>query len=181
MITKTSFPERHDETHLPAQHDPPQPHPWLSGPHGDQGRPSGPESPTPEGPGATLSVTPGPGNGRPYGLTAERRLRRAADFQNVFDGSARAGDSLFAILGRRNGLGTPRLGLAISVKTAGNAVNRNRIKRAVRETFRIIQNDLSGVDMVVMARRGITTRTGAEMRASLEKLFRSVDKKCVRS
>ncbi len=90
------------------------------------------------------------------------------------------GDALFSVLGRSNGLGVPRLGLAISVKTAGTAVRRNRIKRAARETFRIIQHDLSGTDVVVMARRGITTRTSAEMRASLEKLFRSISKKCAR-
>lgn len=99
----------------------------------------------------------------------------------MFDGAARAGDRWFTVLGRRNKMGRPRLGLAISIKAAGNAVARNRVKRAAREAFRLMQDELGNIDIVVMARSGIHEKKGNEMRASLTSLFRSVDKKCAGS
>ena len=50
-----------------------------------------------------------------------------------------------------NGLGHPRLGLSIGRKV-GIAVRRNRIKRWIRETFRLMQHDLAAADLVVSVR-----------------------------
>jgi ribonuclease P protein component len=46
----------------------------------------------------------------------------------------------------------PRLGLAISKKNAKRAVDRNRIKRLIRESFRQNQYNLPAIDLVVMAK-----------------------------
>lgn len=67
------------------------------------------------------------------------------------------------------------------MRAAGNAVVRNRIKRAARERFRMLRGELGSVDVIVMAGRGIGNRTQAQMQASLDKLFRSIDRKCARS
>jgi ribonuclease P protein component len=48
------------------------------------------------------------------------------------------------------------LGLAISRSRTRNAAERNRIKRIVRESFRQHQRDLSGLDLVVTARKPLT-------------------------
>ena len=45
-----------------------------------------------------------------------------------------------------------RLGLAISKKNAKRAVDRNRIKRLIRESFRQNREKLPGIDLVVMAK-----------------------------
>jgi len=50
-----------------------------------------------------------------------------------------------------NGLGHPRLGLSIGRKV-GMAVRRNRIKRWIRETFRLMQHELACADLVVSVR-----------------------------
>ncbi len=47
----------------------------------------------------------------------------------------------------------PRIGITVSSKVA-NAVERNRVKRWVREAFRSVARDLPAVDVVVIARRG---------------------------
>lgn len=85
------------------------------------------------------------------------------------------------MLARPNDVGRPRLGLAISVKGAGNAVRRNRAKRAARESFRLVQNELASLDLVVLSRRGLDTGSAPAMRAELERLFVSVNKKCKKS
>ena len=170
-----------DETHLPTKQPAPQAYARLSCPHGEQERPRDFESPAAQGPGQALSVTRATRSQRRFRIPSSGRLRHAADFQAVFDRAARVGDALFTVLARPNDAGRPRLGLAVSVKSAGNAVRRNRIKRAARESFRLIQHELGNIDLVVLARRGIDTRDGARMRSSLARLYKNVNKKCKRS
>lgn len=80
------------------------------------------------------------------------RLLKPAEFSRVFKDPIRSSDRLFTILAVRNPEQTvPRLGLAISKKHARRALDRNRIKRLVRESFRQ-QPTLPVADMVVMAR-----------------------------
>jgi len=50
-----------------------------------------------------------------------------------------------------NGLGYPRLGLAISRSKIRSAANRNRLKRLLRESFRYNKERLGGLDIVVAA------------------------------
>ena len=87
----------------------------------------------------------------------DQRLLRPAQFQRVFDADdqCRSVDDFFAILARPNGSPTARLGLAIGKKHLKTAVGRNRIKRLVRESFRHHAGDLSGLDIIVLARAGV--------------------------
>jgi ribonuclease P protein component len=80
-----------------------------------------------------------------------------------------------------NGLGHPRLGLAVGVRAAGGAVNRNRVKRRIREYFREHQHLLPMVDLVVNARPAAGKATHAETAASLADHFRRVSERCARS
>lgn len=85
------------------------------------------------------------------------------------------------LIARPNGLGHPRLGLAVGVKSAGNAVNRNRIKRVARESFRRAQHDLPAIDVVVNARAAARAATNAQMVASLAALWARIRERCARS
>jgi ribonuclease P protein component len=81
------------------------------------------------------------------------RLLKPAEFSRVFKDPIRSSDRLFTILAVTNAeQAMPRLGLAISKKHAKRALDRNRIKRLVRESFRHQLQLLPMADFVVMAR-----------------------------
>ena len=93
----------------------------------------------------------------------------------------RASDPLFMVIARQNALGHARLGLAVGVKAAGNAVNRNRIKRVVREAFRHRKQELPPVDLVVNARVAAGKATNAQIATSVEALWARIGERCARS
>ena len=93
----------------------------------------------------------------------------------------RASDPYFMVIARPNGLEHARLGLAVGVKAAGNAVNRNRVKRLVRESFRQRQSGLSGLDLVVNARAAAGKASNAELTGSIADLWNRIDRRCARS
>ena len=80
------------------------------------------------------------------------RLRRPSQFRVVLAGGVRKAVGPLNVYALPNKLGQPRLGLAVS-RRVGRAVVRNRIKRRMREAFRLMQNDLpTGYDLVISAR-----------------------------
>jgi len=87
---------------------------------------------------------------RDRGCFARRnRLTHPDDFRKVFRSPVRSEDGKLLFIARRNGLEYPRLGLAIPRKWIKRAVNRNRLKRLIRESFRRHQELLGGLDIVV--------------------------------
>ena len=78
------------------------------------------------------------------------------------------------MIARPNGLDHARLGLAVGVRAAGNAVNRNRVKRVVREAFRHIHQELPAVDLVVNARPAAGKASNADMTASVMALWKRI-------
>jgi ribonuclease P protein component len=88
----------------------------------------------------------------------------------VFSRSKRSSDGLFTVLARSNDETGPRLGLAISKRAAKRAVQRNRLKRIARETFRT-QSGLASMDFVVMAGPTAKDASNGALRASLEAHF----------
>lgn len=96
----------------------------------------------------------------------EQKLRRPVEFKRVYDGGAKAGDDRLLVFALPNDLGVTRLGLSVS-KKHGGAVKRNRIKRLLREAFRLGQHDLPpGLDLVLIPRPGMNSAL-ADYRKSL--------------
>jgi len=95
------------------------------------------------------------------------RLQRREHFDNVFAEPRKSVDSCFTVFVRRNGSLPARLGLAISKRNARRAVDRNRLKRVVRESFRGFRIQLHGIDIVVLCRQGAVTAPNPRLFSSL--------------
>jgi ribonuclease P protein component len=79
------------------------------------------------------------------------RLLRPSDFERVFAARNSAANPWLVMYGAANDIGHPRLGITVSRKI-GNAVERNRWKRLLRDAFRRSQYDLPPLDLVCIAR-----------------------------
>lgn len=99
-------------------------------------------------------------------LTKRQKLRRPREFRRVYDAGCKAGDQHLLVFVLPNDLGVTRVGLSVSRKH-GTAIARNRIKRLLREAFRLGQHDLpAGLDLVLIPRPN-NTATLDEFRSSL--------------
>ena len=83
----------------------------------------------------------------------DARLLKASEFRAVFRTGRRARSGPLHARLRRNGRQRGRLGLAVSRRAARNAVIRNRVRRQLRESFRVNQRRLAGLDIVVSLSR----------------------------
>jgi len=80
----------------------------------------------------------------------DNRLKRPEEYKQVFSSKRRSSNKSFLFLARSNGFSLARLGLAVPKKHIHSAVERNRLKRIIRESFRIKQEKLKGNDIVVV-------------------------------
>lgn len=107
-------------------------------------------------------------------LPARLRLRRKSDFDAAYARGRRLNDGLFTVIAIANDLGEPRLGLAVAVRAAGGAVARNRLRRIIRESFRLNQRALPALDLVVSVRPKARAMAARALHESLAALWRKL-------
>ena len=96
-------------------------------------------------------------------LVAERfrfynRLKQPEEFSAVFSSRKRSSDKFFLFLAINNNTNLARLGLAVPKKNISGAVERNRIKRFIRESFRMQKGRLRGKDVVVFVKKQVDVK-----------------------
>ncbi len=112
------------------------------------------------------------------GLPGKRRLKSRSQFDRVFDNDCGSRDKYFAVYARPNNEQGPRLGLVVSRRVSPRAVDRNRIKRQIREDFRQSVAHLDDLDYVVVARYAARRQIGGRIRASLQQHWNRLNKQC---
>ncbi|MGN6314375.1 MAG: ribonuclease P protein component [Rhodanobacteraceae bacterium] len=102
------------------------------------------------------------------GLPPSARLRRAADFAALRHAPGRLDTRFFLIRYRASDTGSARLGLAVSRRVSKRAVDRNRIKRNARESFRLARPCVPAFDLLLIARQQAAMAAGSALRADLD-------------
>ena len=89
-----------------------------------------------------------------FGFPKDSRLLTSSHFKAVFDyAQYNISCRQFLILAIDNEVERGRLGMVIAKKHVSKAIHRNRIKRLIRNSFRNTARNLSGLDIVVLARK----------------------------
>jgi ribonuclease P protein component len=109
-----------------------------------------------------------PASDRDETFPPRARIRSKRTFDAIFAARCSAGDRRMTIHAQPGEAGIARLGLAVG-RRYGGAVQRNRIKRLLREAFRRIRHDLPPLDIVVLPRPG-REPTVPELQESLRRL-----------
>ncbi|MEZ5464095.1 MAG: ribonuclease P protein component [Lysobacteraceae bacterium] len=121
-------------------------------------------------------------------FTRQARLLTPADFQRVFAKGRRFNSPHLQLIARPRDpvvnatdvdsetrhVAEPspaRLGLTVAKRVAKRAVDRNRVKRIARDSFRRHQHRLTGLDLVLVARGGIAELPGNALHEALETLW----------
>lgn len=94
-------------------------------------------------------------------------LKNNRDFQNVYKNGESFANKYLVMYVLENGTGCNRIGISVS-KKVGNSVVRHRVKRLIKESYRLHEGIFnSGLDIVVIARQGAATVGYFEVESAL--------------
>ncbi|RBP75793.1 ribonuclease P protein component [Shewanella morhuae] len=100
-----------------------------------------------------------------------------AQFKSVFSNPIKASSAEITLLAIPNTEQHPRMGLTVAKRYVKRANQRNRIKRVIRDSFRLNQHDIPHLDIVVLVRNGVMEMENAEINKLIEKLWRKLSRR----
>ena len=99
-------------------------------------------------------------------------LKNNRDFVNVYTSGKSYANRYLVIYTLKNNSDRNRLGISVS-KKVGNSVIRHRLKRLIKESYRLHEKMFnSGLDIVVIARKGSDARDYAGIESALLHLMK---------
>lgn len=108
-------------------------------------------------------------------LSKQQRIKTPADFQRVYSSKQWGGSKHFTFNVLANDIDQQNtLGVTVSKKVSKRAVDRNHLKRIMREFFRLRQSELKGVNLVLTAKPSSRHVGNLERQESLEVLWAKV-------
>lgn len=106
-------------------------------------------------------------------LAKHSRLQSPADYRRVYKSKQWGGSqhhSFNVLLGEKSALG-----VTVSKKVSKSAVQRNRIRREIKEYYRLRQKDLlPGVELIITAKPGSANADSAQRQESLQQLWQKI-------
>ena len=142
------------ETHVPTVEDPSCAHARLSRPHEDGRRPQGSVGAPREGPHAAFGLTGVETHRRARG-SARFRLRGTKAFEALFRRGTRHDAEFLQLIAAPAAQPPGRVGFVIARKAMRLAVDRNRLRRKLRETVRAARPAIEAFDVIVRVRRSV--------------------------
>ena len=111
-----------------------------------------------------------------FGISSQQRVRDTREYTTIYEYQQKAWDRSLLIFAMPNNKEMTRFGLSVS-KRHGNAVVRARLKRLIREAFRLEQHALpAGLDMVLIPQKN-SQATVDDYRRSIVKLARKLHRR----
>ena len=105
-----------------------------------------------------------------YTLTKGERIRRQSEFKALFQSGKRIHSEYLTVILRGNTSGVRRLGLVVGKRVGKKAVRRNRMKRLLREFFRLNKHRLpASQDILIVARKDFSFMKCRDLFGELEK------------
>lgn len=110
-------------------------------------------------------------------------MLKAAEYEAVFTHRCAVRTAYFQVLAKPNELGLARLGMIVSKRLFPHAVDRNRIRRRIREAFRHMAENLPALDLVVRPqmtpdKKGPRGAQSEDLRSALEKAAKKCSPAC---
>lgn len=103
---------------------------------------------------------------------SSHRLLKPAEFKRVFDNTElRSSSPQLLLLASSNNQNHARIGFVLAKKQIKRAVDRNRIKRIVRESFRHNQHKLAAIDFVILGRKGLEELDAMQLRTMIDQMW----------
>jgi len=113
-----------------------------------------------------------------YRFSKSVRLLTSEQYSDVFQAvDIRVSSRHFLILARKKNLPEARIGLIVAKKHLKLAVQRNRIKRLLRESFRLRHSSLPKLDIIVLAKKGLEECSNSVCAEELQHLWDKLSKK----
>ncbi len=107
------------------------------------------------------------------------RLKTKREFQFVFDQPRKVTHKYFLALFKSSRVEHPKLGIMVNKRFLKRAVDRNRLKRVIRESFRLYQTELKELDIIILLRSECSGLDKKIWRDDIDKLWQLViAKKC---
>lgn len=108
-----------------------------------------------------------------FSFPKELKIRKTSQYDEIFGKSRKLGGEHFSILYARNSLGHPRAGLVVGKKSVPGSVDRNRVKRVLREVFRRNKPLFGSMDVVFVAGKGSEKLDYARAKGEIEAIIGS--------
>jgi ribonuclease P protein component len=160
-----------DETHFSAIGRQTEAHPWLSRSHEISRWPQGAARQARQGSRAARRLSP---DGRYIGSILRHRLRGASEFGDIFRSGRRLDGPFLQVIARGATGSAGRLGFVVSSKLLARAVDRNRVRRVVREAVRVRRPQIEAYDLIVRLRRAPSRLRGRELNQEISMLLDSL-------
>lgn len=110
-------------------------------------------------------------------FTKKAKLIKTDEFSSVFNFRKRISAKYLAVHYQPNQIGNARLGLVVGKKVAKRAVDRNYMRRVLREFFRIQQYEINHVDLVIRVQKKFEKEEFIQIKQEFDTLIAKVNQR----